>query len=254
MSIALEMLVAPKALTPKGNAQSLRTLAIHFPTIELFPRQIPAWRNAVIESLEQCNGLDAAASSHFHNHVEDSAATLHRPALVQYRCKGGKAMLWGMNEGATLLGQWLAEAPQQFRLHGQTVPLNPVQLERTSTPLRLTTDWQYYRLHDYLALNVDNYRRWLDEPKLSTRIQLMEQALTGHLLGFCKAAGYWLPEGQRLEVDLVEQHGYRKVRYHDVNLLAFELTYRVNLCLPDEVALGKAVSHGFGVQRKAPKY
>ena len=50
----------------------------------------------------------------------------------------------------------------------------------------------------------------------------------------------------------MDLHDRRKTRYHDTELMAFDLCSRCNLLLPEDIALGKAVSHGFGVQWPAP--
>lgn len=226
-------------------APTLRTLQLSFPHIPLFPRLIPQWRGAVVETA----GRDADI---FHNHRPEGPATLHRPALIHYRCAGGHAVLWGMNEGADALLRWHGELSDAIYMGGRAYATNPVALQRSRQTLEIEADWHYYRIKDYLALNTQNYRAWLGEHRLLARMKMLEQALAAHLLAFCQAAGFWLPA--HLEVELVEWHGYQKTRYHGVEMVSFELTYRTKLALPDGVALGKAVSHGFGVQGRAPRY
>lgn len=238
-----------------SNAEppALRTVHLRFPGITLYPRLIPRWRGAVIESAGTClSATEADMFSVFHNHLDEGAGTLHRPALIHYRAAQNSAILWGMNEGADALLRWQSEAPEHIVMGGARYALNPVEMRRSRQALNQSEGWHYYRLHDYLALNPENYARFMAEHRLRARTELLENTLAAHLLAFCQGAGWYLP--QRLEIDLVELHGYKKTRFHNVDLLAFELTYRCNLALPDEIALGKAVSHGFGVQRKAPKY
>lgn len=221
---------------------TLRTLTLRFPNIPLRPRQIPQFRGGVIESA----GFDQDI---FHNHPPEGGS-LHRPALVQYRVSRGRAVLWGMGAGADALERWWLSAPETLRFDQREYPLQTAEVRRDNFRLDFADDWRYYRLHDYLALNAPNYRRWLDNPNLRFRAGLLESALTGHLLGFCQAAGWQLP--QRLDLQVVDLHDRRKTRYHGAELMAFELTYRCNLLLPEGIALGKAVSHGFGVQWPAP--
>lgn len=222
----------------------LRLLRLRFPTIPLLPRQIPRFRGGVIESAGRGNDL-------FHNHKPDGAEQ-HRPALIQYRVAKGCAALWGMGEGALALERWWLSAPDALHFGGRQYPLQSAEVRRENFQLAMSADWKYYRLHDYLALNAENYHRWLDNPRMVFRAELLETVLTGHLLGFCQSAGWLLPE--RLEVQVVDIHKRRKTQYHGVDLMAFELSYRCNLLLPDGVALGKAVSHGFGVQWPLLRY
>lgn len=231
-----------------NDTHSLRLLSLRFPAIPLYPRRIPQFRGGVIETAGETADADL-----FHNHAPDGADQ-HRPALIQYRAVQGRACLWGMAAGAQALERWWLSAPDALRFGGRAYPLHAAEVRRETALLGHTQpgQWTYYRLHDYLALNADNYRRWLDTPRLVFRAELLETALAGHLLGFCQNAGWWLDE--RLEVQVVDVHRRRKTRYHGVELMAFELTYRCNLLLPDGIALGKAVSHGFGVQGLLPRF
>lgn len=223
----------------------IRLLHLRFPAIPLRPRHVSQFRGGVIESVGLGHDI-------FHNHQPERDAVHHRPALVQYRVSRRCAALWGMGEGALALEKWWLAAPDALRFGGREYPLHAAEVRRENFQLGYANDWKYYRLHDYLALNAENYRRWIDNPRLVFRAELLESALTGHLLGFCQSAGWQLP--QRLEVQVADLHKRCKTRYHGVELMAFELTYRCNLLLPEGIALGKAVSHGFGVQWPAGRW
>jgi len=216
----------------------LRLLQLRFPAIPLRPHHIPQFRGGVIESAGRENDL-------FHNHKPDGSND-QRPALIQYRVVQGCAAIWGIGEGANALERWWLSAPDALHFGGRTYPLQAAEVRRENFQLGMAPHWKYYRLHDYLALNTENYLRWLDTPHLVGRAELLDSVLTGHLLGFCETAGWQLPE--RLEAQVVDIHQRKKTRYHDTNLMAFEITYRCNIILPEGIALGKAVSHGFGVQ------
>jgi hypothetical protein len=204
----------------------------------------------VVETLKGLEALSDVTHDIFHNHTP--VGTMHRPAFVQYRCSNGKAILWGMNEGADALARWISVAPDTISVGGRTFSLNPVGMQRTRTELKIDTNWHYFRLHDYLALNTDNYQLWLAEHGLVARTLILERALTSHVLAFCQDVGWWL--NAPLKAELVEVHSYKKVNYHKTDLIAFEITYRCNIAMPEGIALGKATSHGFGVQLLAPKF
>jgi hypothetical protein len=230
----------------KSVPQPLRLLSLRFPNIPLRPHQIPWFRGGVAESAGL--GLDI-----FHNHGAGTEGLFQRPALIQYRVAHGCACLWGMGEGAKAIERWWLDAPDALTFGGRTYPLQAAEVHRHNFQVQMAPDWKYYRLHDYLALNRDNYEYWLQNHRLIDRTQLLEKVLTGHLLGFCEAAGFQVPD-RSLEAQVVDIHKRHKSRFHGVDLMAFELTYRTNLILPDAIALGKAVSHGFGVQWPVPRF
>lgn len=223
------------------------SFSIRFPSIPLKPHQISAFRAAVCESA----GLQQDI---FHNHagpVGDDTRH-HRPALIQYRVDQGCALIWAYGAGAKALEQWLIQAPRELTMGGRNYRLNVIEIRRDEFELDMSEHWQYYRVHDYLALNAENYAYWQSNRRLQDRVVLLEKVLIGHVLGFCQSAGWWLPNN--LVLELVDIHDRRKTRYHGVELLAFELSFRCNLLLPPNIALGKAVSHGFGVQWPLPRY
>lgn len=228
----------------------LRILRLRFPNIPLHPGDIPRFRAGVCENAGLENDI-------FHNHADrslESDAVRQRPALINYRVVRGRACLWGMGEGANALERWWLAAPDALVFGGKHYPLHSAEVRRENFNLDTMHDgeWKYYRLHDYLPLNPENYRRWLDTPSLVERAALVETILTGNLLGWCQAAGWWLDERLRLQV--VDIHDRRKTNFKNVDLMKFELTYRCNLVLPEGIALGKAVSHGYGVQWPAPRF
>ena len=52
-----------------------------------------------------------------------------------------------------------------YKRQRQTYPLQTAEVRRENFQLAMAPDWKYYRLHDYLMLNTENYRRWLENPR-----------------------------------------------------------------------------------------
>ena len=243
---------------------SLKTLTARF-SLPLRPRDIPAWRGAVAEAAGWEQDL-------FHNHAParvgpevpepvaelpqgqpqpERRATLkdtylHRYPLIHYRVSRGQASLWGLNEGAQALRRWLLAQEAPLEMGGRRYSLQIAELQERQYRLEIAGAQRTYRLMDYLALNQENYLAWQQAPNLMVRMQLLEGALTGHILGFCTAVGYHIPD-RALEVSLLHLREARPVRLHGVERLAFNLIFRTNLTLPPQLALGKGVSHGFGL-------
>ena len=207
--------------------------------LPLHHRDISGFRAAV---------ASAAGYEHdlLHNHRPDGTVQYRYP-LVQYRADGGRAGLIGLADGAEAIYAWYQraenrlywnEADHSFKLHTLDLRDFPLRYHETPTP---------YRLTQWLALNERHYHNWQQLPDLAARSQELERLLVAHILTFCRAVNWRLPE--RLEVSLQDIHAVRRTRFLGVNLMAFDVHFRCNLRLPYGIGLGKGVSHGFGVCR-----
>lgn len=214
----------------------VETLTLQF-QLPLFPRQLPQWRGAF------CAMAGAGASALLHNHQD--AGLHYRYPLVQYRVQEGRAAIFALNEGiaavqqALLVGGWACTwQGQPQRLIMTTAPALAQQAIVVGGPARS------YRIHHYLPFNQDNYQEWQRRERLAERSALLEKLLRNHLLSALWGLGWNAPTP--LEVTLTDLRKTQVLRYHRVGVMAFNLDFRVNALLPDGLALGKAVSHGFG--------
>jgi hypothetical protein len=101
-------------------------------------------------------------------------------------------------------------------------------------------------LYKWLALNEDNYARWQRCQSLGERIALLERILTAQIITLAKGIGWQIPD--LLEVRIQHLQQTQRIVYRGTNLVAFNIAYTANVLLPPHIALGKAVSHGFGWQ------
>lgn len=170
----------------------------------------------------------------------------YRYPLIQYRVIEGKAALLGFNEGADALRSWLLQGKRSISIAGSASTLEIRGMEEHSHRLRMLPHWKYYRLMDYQPFHAENYKKWQAAEDLGARIQLLQQCLTGQLLSVATGLDWRIPE--RLEVRPMHIRSTREVRTHKSSRLAFNLIYKCNLDLPAGIAVGRAVSHGFGVQ------
>ncbi len=217
------------------------TLTFNLP---LHPRQIPNWRGAFVQMAGWTDEL-------FHNHNnasgEEGHAYHYRYPLIHYRIQRGQAAIVAIGEGVAALQHILSEHEWVIQWQGKPLTLQVHDLRMNEHYFRMTARPRTYRLYNYIALNTDNYHRWLDSPSFIQRVALVQDILTGHLLGYATAMHWQLPE--RLEVNIRYIQMIRKVRLHGTPRIAFNLTYDCNLLLPSGIALGKGISHGFGWQK-----
>ncbi len=171
---------------------------------------------------------------------------LYRYPLVQYRSIRGKAAIFAMNEGVAAFQKVLATSNWEINWEGQPLQLQLEGLDMKDHYLQVTKEMHSYRLRRWMPFNDANYQRWLDCPDLHAKVDLLESILPGQLLNFCTGVGWQLP--QRFDFRLLDLHATHSLRYHDIRRIALDVTYSANLLLPFGMALGKAVSHGFGCQ------
>ncbi|MCB9352680.1 MAG: hypothetical protein H6573_35140 [Lewinellaceae bacterium] len=223
------------------TAPNLRLLHLTF-DLPLYPRQLPQWRGAFNEMAGWENHL-------LHNHKGEKEAYHYRFPLVHYRMWRGKAAVTAINEGIEAVQEALAANSWDINWEGEQKTLQVEGLNMKEHDLRMLPHPKTYRLFNWLALNQENYEKWQHSKSLVQRAALLENILAGHILGFCTAMGYRLPE--RLEVNLHEIQFMKKVRLHGNPMIAFNITYDANVLLPSGIALGRGVSTGFGWQAPA---
>ncbi len=206
--------------------------------LPLYPRQISQWRGAFIEMAGRENGL-------LHNHKEGEEYHYRYP-LVHYRIWHGKAAITAINEGVEAVQQALATQTWAINWEGAPRMLQVEGLNMKEHHLRMLPHPKTYKLFKWLALNQENYEKWQQSKSLVQRAALLENILTGQILGFCTAMGWQLPE--RLAVNLHEIQFMKKVRLYGNPMIAFNVTYDANVLLPSGMALGRGVSNGYGWQ------
>lgn len=181
-----------------------------------------------------------------HNHREDGSVQYRYP-LVQYRMDAGRAALIGLEEGAMAIYDWYSRSDGQLWWNEANHHLGIYAMEMQQYEIAYHETPAPYRLTQWLALNERHYHNWQQLPDLAARSQELERLLVAHILTFCRAVNWRLPE--RLDVSLQDIHAVRRTRFLGVNLMAFDVHFRCNLRLPFAIGLGKGVSHGFGVCR-----
>jgi len=231
--------------------KKLKQLFLTF-KLPLYHRQIPKWRGSFIEWAGLENHL-------FHNHdnppLETSEQTaVMRPVskkhilrypLIQYGVHNGQASILAMNEGADQLEQLLSQKEWQINWKGKTIDLQVDQAKLDWPAVQLSETLHRYQLQHWLPLNQANYLWWTDEStNLLERIAKLESILISNLLTFATGIQWKVPD--QIKVHLQNIRRTKKLRFHGTPMLAMDISFDTNLILPDNIRLGRAVSHGFG--------
>lgn len=219
---------------------SIRSLTLSF-NLPIYPRQIQNWRGAFLQMAGWEDEL-------FHNHKnsQDKNGYHYRYPLIQYRIQKGKAAIFAINDGVAALQKVLAKNDWVLEWQGEKVNLQIEDLRMNEHYLRTTKTDKKYKLFKWLALNQQNFEKWEACDGLKERVDLLEQILGSNLISLCKGLN-WRPS-QRIEVTIEEIRHSMPIKLHRASLLAFDIVYRTNVLLPEGIAIGKGVSHGFGWQ------
>jgi len=225
----------------------LKTLSLSF-SLPISSRQISQWRGAFIEMAGWEDEL-------FHNHNNEGSGGRsqesgqhnyhHRYPLIQYRVRRGKATIFAINEGVEALQQVLANSDWKLNWQGNIETLQVEDLAMNEHYFRMLPKPKEYRLKQWLALNQEGYREWQQCDGYLQRGALLQRKLRNHLVGLFKGLQWDWPE--RFEVTLQNIDQTRVIQYHDTELMSFDITFTLNVLLPMDIAIGKGVSHGFGV-------
>lgn len=198
------------------------------------------WRGAVASRF--------LSEQDFHGHEEDGRTRARYPA-VQYRWSEGSPVLFAFGEAAdrALSYPW---AGQELRLGSQARSITEV--EWPARPLEVTASRRLVRYSfrtPWLPLNQENYSRFGSYSHAEQRAEL-DRILVGNLLSMSKGLGHFYDR------DFTVYAAFEATKdvtclVKDAQLLGFEGDFVTNLELPEDLALGRSVSHGFGWFRRA---
>ena len=126
-------------------------------------------------------------------------------------------------------------------------------LSRHSTEdfwMRFWTSWSTIEFSNFIRLMFErtqkNYELWKHASSLEVRIHLLNKLIINHLIGVLKQMNWRWPAGSiTAQLDLL--HRMDPIKHKGIELEIFEVTFSTNVDLPIGLAIGKGVSHGFGI-------
>jgi hypothetical protein len=186
----------------------------------------------------------------FHNHTPEDGLRYSYP-LIQYKRQGGKACIVAIEQGADIIGQFMASGCNVLKIGDREATCDVAQLRPRRMLVQLWQSPFHYRVSKWLPLNNKNYDLYMNAEDPEARKTLLEGILKGNLLAMLKGLDIWL-DGN-LTVQITHLSEPYKLRYKGLDLMAFNADFDSNLSIPSLVGIGKHVSVGFGVvfmQRK----
>jgi len=175
-------------------------------------------------------------------HQHGNGGLIYRYPLVHYRGQKNKGVLVGFYEGAHLLAR-LPLLDQTMQIGNVSTKVVDIELEfsmRSVGVARKLT--RYYLVTPWIPFNQTNYESY----KQMTRVEQTyerDRIAVGNLLTTLRGLKIEFPEQLYAAFQVRRSVG---CRYKDKTFLGFLGTLITNVDLPDDIAIGRAVSHGYG--------
>lgn len=214
----------------------VRTLTITY-DLDIDNWEVPLFRGAVVDA------IGSSVNLLFHNHTPDDGLRYSYP-LIQYKRQGGKACIVAVEQGADIIGQFMASGCNVLKIGEREATCDVAQLRPRRVLVQLWQSPFQYRVNKWLPLNGKNYELYMATENPEERKALLEGILRGNLLAMLKGLDIWL-DGN-LTVNITHLSEPYKLRYKGLDLMAFNADFDSNLSIPAHVGIGKHVSVGFG--------
>lgn len=216
--------------------KGIRTFVVKFKN-EISFNEIPLFRGAVL------NALGSDVDLLYHNHSGENTFRYSYP-LIQYKRIHKKAVIFCVADGVNAIGKFLAS--QNFSLILGERPISLV-IESVSPKRDLIQTWDTefkYNITNWIPLNSDNYRAYMELEGITEKTQFLERMLVGNLLSFAKGVGIEIKN--EIKCKLLSVDTQRSSVVKGVKMITFNAEFKTNLSLPDYIGLGKHVSIGYG--------
>lgn len=221
--------------------KELRLLSVVFQT-KIQPWELPKFRGAMAHKV----GLE---HEWFHNHKnqgEGKGKEFHyRYPLIQYKLHQGRPMLLCLDTGVEEAHHFFSQPDWSLRIGKEQHDMRIHRLQLHAFQMRMLSKPTPYRIHNYLALNSDNFKAFLACKGEIQRLQLVERILKQHLLRFADGIAWELPD--QIELSITKLYERKRISFKGIKKAAFNFDFECNLFIPDFVGLGQGSTLGFGV-------
>ncbi len=185
--------------------------------------------------------LNAFPDNEFHQH-DPSGAFIYRYPRVQYQWRNNNGLVLGWMESAQKILQlpWL---DLNISINGNEVRPTDIFLKPASAEFGISERLLHYRLATpVLLFNQKNYAKY-KPMKFTDKLYEEDRLLRAQILTSLKGLNIIFPE--RLYATFTERRTVT-CNYKGQQLTGVLGRFATNAILPDEFAIGHAVSHGFG--------
>jgi len=164
----------------------IRLLHIEFDT-EIEAGEIPAFRSAIIEKVGRENIL-------FHNHLKNDGF-LYKYPLIQYKRIGRRPAIICIDFGVDEIHKFFENRNWDIKVNNRWLEMKIAKLNLNQFVMQVWDRPFDYVIRNWIALNQDNYLRYMGLEVNTDRVHFLEKTLTGNILSFAKGIK-WTVERQ----------------------------------------------------------
>jgi hypothetical protein len=180
----------------------------------------------------------------FHQH--DGERVIYRSPLVQYRWDREGPMILGLGEAARFLAE-VEWAGSELRIGERLLTVRDAVCRFRRHDIRPSPGLlRYWFASPWLPLSQENYQRYCSLHR-TDQVAMRDRLAVAGLLIALRGVGVEFPGRLYAAFEL---GSVRQCRYKDVSLLGFRGKLLTNVDLPDDLAIGRATSHGYGWLRR----
>jgi len=216
--------------------KKLKVLSIIFDT-RIKQWEISSFRSAVIEQTGRKYDL-------FHNHTEE-AKSIYRYPLIQYKMINSSPAIVCLGDGTDQIYRFFENKGEVIILNGEEHKLEVKNLKLNQFTMQVWNTHYNYNIENWIALNEENYSKYIKLENLTDKIDLLEKTLTANLLAFAKGIDWNVDKS--IELKIVSINHVKTIKIKNNRFTTFNLTFKTNVFIPNYIGLGKSVSKGFGV-------
>lgn len=219
--------------------KKLRILSVIFDTT-LEPWELSKFRGAMAKKV----GFEY---EWFHNHrIENNPMGYHyRYPLIQYKLHKNNPLLLCIDKGVEEAQHFFSKSDWSMMIGDKMHDMRIKSLNIKEFDLNKTAEKRSYRIHNWLALNQENYTQYQKIDRLSDKLNFLEPILIANLLTFAEGIEWHIPGN--IDLAITDLLNTQIITHKRVKRMAFNLHFKTNIFIPNFVGLGKGISHGFGV-------